>query len=850
MAPPSVRCLVELRSNESDFMRQPVNAAFLVSDEALSCASDPFAESSVQTVHAESSFQTANASTRDCTPDPRNSRPVPFLRFTMDHRPKDPRLGWVFGSSQHCCDVMLDQGSQNGVSAKQFAIKLQSEPGVLIVSNLSRNGTPMRLNTANFDRVKSQRAFGHRMDMSIGKLRVELLCPDHSLHRRLFERQWSMFYAEMEAEVPPLDSLALSAGPSLTKTRISLEYYLDGSIGRGEGGCVYRAVDRITGQVYAVKQYWSIEKVGKEVALLLQIQHPHIVKFHAFRATADCPELVLEYVHGQTLRQEHDQTRLNMLELKAMSRQTLDALSYLHAKGITHRDLKLDNIIVQTRQPMHIKLIDFNVSSDLAQMKTYVGTRRYLAPEILEHARLYDSKADIWSLGIMAMELFCGLPPFQDDWYQGDLELHLYFKGKPLMGAVHFIHFLLAKDPTQRPTADEALCHQFLEERQGDADVHLPLVDANMKHLSDTDQFDQSSVATIRAEHLPDTARWDQSSSSNKRARAPDCASPSQHAARESQVLTVSDLLHSDIWGPLSSIDKTAADALDDENPATGRRPAKRRESLAGHLDECTGSAHRGNAGDAALLGCEAQARDDEPESDQADVAPAEHNVKEFAFVRESWFLEGYMALSSGSDRLFFTTRDCEINATQLFKLNGVAAKLMTSFLFHRRDLEKRVLKRSRPEGGTYVKLAVARTLCDSFGLSWNPVDRISLYQTSRQDSSSAAGGNERLDQPEYVDGVGLREGYMAMSYRGCLVFFTVRDREVNVTQLFNVESRPLLPMRRHLAHHNVEKRVVNGGAESGTYVTPEAARELCTKFGLSCVPIDKVEAYEPRQVG
>ncbi|XP_044715555.1 uncharacterized protein HRG_10736 [Hirsutella rhossiliensis] len=247
---------------------------------------------------------------------------------------------------------------------------------------------------------------------------------------------------------------------------------------------------------------------------------------------------------------------------------------------------------------------------------------------------------------------------------------------------------------------------------------------------------------------------------------------------------------------------------------------------------------------------CGHEPRSDEPDSGQADVAHAEHDGRCFDFVREPWFLEGYMALSCGCDRLFFTTQDREVNATLLFKLNGVPTQRMTQFLFQNRDLERRILKRSRPEGGTYVKLDVARRLCDHFGLSWNPIDRIFAHRASRHDSSYATTGKECPCNRSYVEGVGSREGYMALSYRGRLVFFTIQDRKVNATQLFKLEGRPLNVMHRYLTRRKIKKHVVNGGVESGTCVVLDAARELCTKLGLTCVPVDKVKAYQPRQVG
>ncbi|EQL03204.1 Protein kinase-like domain protein [Ophiocordyceps sinensis CO18] len=388
---PGVDCILEIHSKQDRILEYGENRQFVVDGEALSFESDPFHESTVSYDHTR----------RDCTPAPQFTHQG-LLRIAMSSKPKDAHLGWVFGSHRIVCDVLLDENSRRGISAKQLAVRMQKEPGVFLIVNLSRHGTLMRSLDPALTLIKSQRAFGtsigiKEMTIHVGDLAMELSCPDHSTHLEEFEAHWSRLYAELSHQVPPLSSLAVSAGPSTTHA--SIEYHFNGELGRGHGGQVYRAVNRVTGEVYAVKKYWGSKDVRKEAALLSVIHHNHIVRFHSFNEAAN--ELVLEYIRGPTLRDEQATLRFTMLELKVFSKQSLDALSYLHTKGITHRDLKLDNVVVQSRSPLHIKFVDFNVSSDLALMKTYVGTQRYMAPEIAESPGGYDCKADVWSANSM-----------------------------------------------------------------------------------------------------------------------------------------------------------------------------------------------------------------------------------------------------------------------------------------------------------------------------------------------------------------------------------------------------------------------------------------------------------------
>ncbi|PHH92542.1 hypothetical protein CDD83_6940 [Cordyceps sp. RAO-2017] len=175
-----------------------------------------------------------------------------------------------------------------------------------------------------------------------------------------------------------------------------------------------------------------------------------------------------------------------MLRSKLLTHQCLDALSYPHGKGITHRDLKPDKIVLKTRNPVLIKIIDFNLSSALEPMRPCVGTLYYVAPEILRGRSSYDNKTDTWFLGSCVMELFVGMPPSKDDLNPCEFQLHVLLKGKRHMYAAHFVRHVLNIDPSERPTAEEALDHLFLPIEEGDADISLPPVDQRDDELPDT----------------------------------------------------------------------------------------------------------------------------------------------------------------------------------------------------------------------------------------------------------------------------------------------------------------------------------------------------------------------------
>lgn len=178
-------------------------------------------------------------------------------------------------------------------------------------------------------------------------------------------------------------------------------------------------------------------------------------------------------------------------DVKSMARQLLSALKYLHARGITHRDVKPDNILIQSRNPIHVKLTDFGLSkmidSEETFLRTFCGTLLYCAPEVYSEYREYDDygkrnfrgkdkrslppqryghAVDIWSSAGVLFYSLCGLPPYpvkNGTSYQ-ELLNHIMTRAldvRPLQKVgiseegIHFVISMLHVHPQHRATIDD-----------------------------------------------------------------------------------------------------------------------------------------------------------------------------------------------------------------------------------------------------------------------------------------------------------------------------------------------------------------------------------------------------------
>ncbi|WVQ76913.1 hypothetical protein IAR50_006591 [Cryptococcus sp. DSM 104548] len=276
----------------------------------------------------------------------------------------------------------------------------------------------------------------------------------------------------------------------------AVAYTLLEKLGAGNFGTVWKASHNDTKQIVAIKMIDlessedDISEIQAEIAHLSSCWSDHVTKYYGSFVRGARLWIVMEYLAGGSCLDLLKPGVFTEAQVAVVCRELLLGLDYLHTEGKIHRDIKAANVLLSASGD--VKLADFGVAAQLSSHKsqrhTFVGTPFWMAPEVIRQAG-YDARADIWSLGITAIEMLKGDPPLSE--YHPMRVLFLIPKaraprleeGEAGEGLRDFVERCLQKDPEHRATAKELLSHPFIR-GAGKTSTLVPLVERYQIYLS------------------------------------------------------------------------------------------------------------------------------------------------------------------------------------------------------------------------------------------------------------------------------------------------------------------------------------------------------------------------------
>lgn len=243
--------------------------------------------------------------------------------------------------------------------------------------------------------------------------------------------------------------------------------------GQGSYAVVKLAREKRTGQKFAIKTYEKFKlydatrrrNVKREISLLQDLDHPNIIKLHHTIENTTQINLVME-MGGQTSLHSYLKSklgrRIDEQDAKPVFKQIVQGMKYLHGRNIAHRDIKLDNILLDEEK--RIKIIDFGFSVLIEKdktMSTFCGTPSYMAPELANKKDYNGSEVDVWAMGVVLYAILAGKFPFKGE---NDRDLYkkiargTYQKIPDVSAEANaLIGRMLRVNPQERPTAAQVI---------------------------------------------------------------------------------------------------------------------------------------------------------------------------------------------------------------------------------------------------------------------------------------------------------------------------------------------------------------------------------------------------------